>query len=134
MKNMTVVLLAVFLLANISSGQYSPQQRPSAEKMAKLLMQCKASLNSENFGVRRSTLYLLAKIKSSYPDVDVSAVLPSMRRLCVRDKEPIVRVQANLTAAYLTDSTLVKMIKPDSPTDAHGFYDRVQMALEQPRH
>lgn len=126
---MAVVLSAIFLLANISFGQYSPLQRPSAEKLAKILFQYKASLKSDNPGVRKSALYQLARIRSSFPDIDLSEILPTMKRLCVKDKEPIVRVQANLTAVYLTDSTLVTWVKTDSGPDPQAFYNRVQTAM-----
>lgn len=128
MKRFMICLVAVMMAASLSFGQ-KKADCPDKARLCKALQGYKECLKSENLGVRTSALYQLAKLKSCYPALDLSEMMLAVDQVCKKDKEPIVRAQANLTYAYIVDDSLcakVKTMATDTPVE---FFNRVQTEL-----
>ncbi len=128
MKRFMIFVVAVIMAAGLSFGQ-KKSDCPDKARLCKALQGYKVCLKSENLGVRTSALYQLAKLKSCFPDLDLSEVMLAVDQVCKKDKEPIVRAQANLTYAYIADDSLcakVKTLAADTPVE---FFNRVQTEL-----
>jgi len=128
MKRGVVLFVAVVMAASLSYGQKKPDC-PDKARLCKALQGYRECLRSENVGVRTSALYQLAKLKSCYPALDLSEMIQDVNRLCQKDKEPLVRVQANLTYAYVTDDSLSAKVKTEVEGNPVEFFNRIQTEL-----
>jgi len=128
------VTLMILLAAVLSNAQTTshPEMMDRA-KAKRIILGYVRALQSDNMGVRQSALYQLARIKSRFPEVDLSNTVDQIAQLSKKDEEPVVRVQASLILVYLQDRELLQTIKPDSPADPVNFYNQVHVAVAGPR-
>jgi vesicle coat complex subunit len=87
------------------------------------------ALKSDNYGVRKSALYQLAKIHSLDSTIDMTTISEQISKMSRSDSDPLVRVQAGLTYQYLTDAELAKIIRPQDEDDSTVFYNEVHTVL-----
>ena len=128
MKRLWISVVVVMIAATLAYGQKKPDC-PNKERLAKALEGYKDCLKSDNVGVRASALYQLAKLKCCYPALDLSEMIASLDRVSKKDKDALVRVQANLTCAFIADDSLAMKVKVAAGSDPIEFYNQLQTAL-----
>lgn len=124
-----ILVLAIVALAALTVAVQAKDAPVTAEKIEKLIKLYKESLKVDNEGIRQSTLYQLARIKVDYPWADLSDISKDVKRVSQKDKSATVRIQANLTLAYLADDELSKRVQPVVPDEYAVFYNKVQSEL-----
>jgi len=128
----TMMILLAAVLSNAQTSSH-PEMKDHA-RAKRIIMGYVRALQSDNMGVRQSALYQLARIKSHFPEVDLTNTLDQIAQLSKKDEEPVVRVQASLILVYLQDRELLQTIKPESPADPVNFYNQVHVAVAGVRH
>lgn len=124
-----ILVLAIVVLAVFSVTVQAKETPVTADKIEKLIKLYKESLKVDNEGIRQSTLYQLARIKVDYPWADLRDITKDVKRVSQKDESATVRIQANLTLAYLTEEGLSKKVQPLVPDEYAGFYNKVQSEL-----
>jgi len=124
-----ILVLAIVAVAILSVSVQAKETPVTADKIEKIVKLYKESLKVDNEGVRQSALYQLARIKVDYPWADLSGITKEVKRVSKQDESATVRIQANLTLAYLTEEGLSKKVQPVVPDEYAGFYNKVQSEL-----
>ena len=130
MKKVLVVLMVVLSVSFVFG------QAADKEHVCKGMNGYLMALKSDNPGLRLNAIYQIAQVKSTTPDADFKECLKELEKMAKKDKNNLVKVQANLTAVYLKDDTLsnrVKMVYKEAPADffkrVYDEMNSVQMAL-----
>ncbi len=121
MKKGMITVVLVGLLAGFSLAADTAAALDAA-KLARTVENYKLALKSENPGVRSSAIYMLALIKSRYPEAQVAGIKGELGKLSRKDEDPLVRVEANLILSYLSSDSLMIRIKAADPTTPLDFY------------
>ncbi len=124
-----ILVLAIVAVAVLSVSVQAKEAPVTTDKIEKIIKLYKESLKVDNEGVRQSTLYQLARIKVDYPWADLSGIAKDVERVSQKDASATVRIQANLTLAYLTEEGLSQKVQPLVPDEYAGFYNKVQSEL-----
>ncbi|MDZ7372260.1 MAG: hypothetical protein ONB12_13945, partial [candidate division KSB1 bacterium] len=106
-------MIYVLTIALLTTTSFAADRTTSAEKARidlakKALMEV---LKSDNAGARNSALHVIAKIKSEYPDVDLTVFNDMLLRLSRNDERSLIRVNANLAYAYINNPELAARVK-----------------------
>ena len=110
MKNLTVLMI-VFLMF---SAYVVEAKSPAAVDEARLntfLTNIEESLKSENNGVKFWAMFLLARLKSDLPELDLTRFNRQLNRMVDKDKEELIRVNAKMTYLYLNEADLAKTVR-----------------------
>jgi hypothetical protein len=124
MKKGLMVMVLFGLLAGLSFAADGNSQMDAA-KLAGAVENYKLALKSDNAGVRSSALYMLALIKSRFPETNVSEFKGELGKISRKDDDPLVRVHANLLLSYFSDDSLSTRIKVDNPEASLAFYSQL---------
>jgi HEAT repeat protein len=124
MKKGMFSLLLVVVLAGFSLAADNTDTL-SAAKLANAVDNYKLALKSNNPGVRSSALYMLALIKSRFPETNVSEVKAELGKISRKDEDALVRVHANLILSYLNSDSLLSKIKIENPEKPLAFYSQL---------
>ncbi|HOC24809.1 MAG TPA: hypothetical protein PKJ13_05830 [bacterium] len=124
MKKGMMTLVLAGLLAGFSYAADSTATLDSA-RLAVAVDNYKMALKSDNPGVRSSALYMLALIRSRYPEANISGFNGDLARISRKDADPLVRVQANLILTYLNSDSLHTKIRIADPEAPLAFYSEL---------
>ncbi|GEM_PF-526704 len=124
MKKGMMTLVLAGLLAGFSFAADSTTTLDPA-KLAVAVDNYKMALRSDNSGVRSSALYMLALIKSRYPEVNISGFNSDLARISRKDADPLVRVYANLVLTYLNSDSLHTKVRIVDPYAPLAFYSEL---------
>lgn len=124
MKFMVVALLAT--VVSISAAERSIENR-----IEKAKVNLTHALKSDNDGVRNGSLLVLAKIKSDYPETDMSDLNKTLIKVSSNDSEAYIRANANLTYIYLNSPELVNELKVDNEENPAIFFNKLYRELNK---
>ncbi|HNW60171.1 MAG TPA: hypothetical protein PKI62_10885 [bacterium] len=124
MKKLMMIMLVVGLMAGFSYAADNSDTL-SAARLAYAVENYKLALKSENPGVRSSALYMLALIKSRYPETQVAEVKGELGKLSRKDEDPLVRLHANLILSYFRSDSLMAKIKVEDPQAPVAFFSQL---------
>ncbi len=126
-RMMKVTLVALFAaVMSVSAADRSVENR--IEKAKLNLMQ---ALKSDNQGVRNGSLLVLAKIKSDFPETDLTDLNKTLIRLSADDEATFIRANANLTYIYLNSVELPKTVKVDSTENPAVFFNKLYQEINK---
>lgn len=131
MKKGMMLLVWFLLLAGLAQAADGQTVLDSAT-LAAAVKNYKFALKSENPGVRSSALYMLAQIKSRYPEANLGEFKSELGKLSRKDNDPLVRVHANLVLSYVSDDALAARIKPEGSEMQPAFYARLIETISNP--
>ena len=117
------------LVMTVAAQAREPSRTIDQKRVEKAFEMYKRALQSENLGVRKSSIYFLAKMKSLNPEVDFKPVIKQIGKMSRNDKEPVIRVQAGLALAYFKDPILQEKIEPKDPNDSTEFFNQLYTQL-----
>lgn len=126
-------MIYVLTIALLTTTSFAADRATSAEKARidlakKALMEV---LKSDNAGARNSALHVIAKIKSEYPDVDLTVFNDMLLRLSRNDERSLIRVNANLAYAYINNPELAARVKVEDPEDPAAFFNALYNELNK---
>ena len=81
------------------------------KRMESFLSNIDQSLKSDNNGVKFWALFLLARLKSDDPEMDLSRFNKTLDRIIDKEKEELIRVNAKMTYLYLNEPELVQSVR-----------------------
>jgi hypothetical protein len=117
----SLIIFAVLLFGVTSTFAEINKDEP----ICKAMDGYKMALKSENPGLRLNALYQIAQIKSMYPEMNFAECSKHIKKLVEIEKNPRVKVQANLALAYLNENNLAKTIKMAYKEPPVDFFKRV---------
>jgi hypothetical protein len=127
MKRIKVMIVALFaIVLSVSAADRSLEQR--IEKAKVNLTQ---ALHSENEGVRNGSLLVLAKIKSDFPQLDLSDLNKTLISISADDNAAYIRANANLTYIYLNSAELPNLVKVESTENPAVFFNKLYQELNK---
>ena len=121
-------LVAVFLTASVTAT-YAKKYNLDPEKVRKAEEAWHEAVQNKNDGVRFSSLYILAKLKSDYPELKLKNCSKPLLEVAENDKNDLVRIHAKLTYIYLNDNELVSKVKAVNVDDPMPFYTALHREL-----
>ena len=127
---MKTKLLLIAMALAITGSAFANTQPIPRHIMDKAVQNYKVCLESRNEGVRTSALYQLAKIKSAYPQLDLTALEKNVSNLAKNDKSPLVRVNASITKAILTNELPTGQIETSNNDPDEYFGDYYKNIIE----
>ncbi len=87
-----------------------------------------ASLKSENNGVQFWSLFLISRLKSDMPSLDLSQYNKELNRLADRDDSELIRINAKMTYLYLNEPELVETVRVLDRENPLVFYSQLYIA------
>ena len=81
--------------------------------------------------MRNGSLFVLAKIKSDFPETDLTNLNKILLELSAKDSEAYIRANANLTYIYLNSEELCRMVKVDDSENPALFFSKVYLELNK---
>ncbi len=127
MKKMIYVLtIALLTTVSFAADRSTAVEKERIDLAKKALLEV---LKSDNAGARNSALHVIAKIKSDYPDVDLTVFNDMLLRLSRNDANSLIRVNANLAYAYLNNPGLAARVKVEDPEDPAVFFNALYAEL-----
>lgn len=128
MKKMLILFAAVIFAAGTLSASEVGIDKNRMELAKRNLMQV---LKSGNTGARNSALHVIAKIKSEYPNADLSEFNAVLKQLEKNDARSIIRVNANLAYVYINSPELAERIKVEDPENPAAFFSALYAELNE---
>lgn len=119
----------LILVLALNSQAAEPPQKYDRQLLIKTAGRYMECLKSDNYGVRKSALYQLAKLHALDPTIDMKAMCEQICKISKKDTNPLLRVQAELTIRYITDEELAKLVRPVDEDDGTAFYNQVHTVL-----
>lgn len=83
------------------------------------------ALRAENEGLRHDALFQIAKLKSDCPRTEFCRCLNELKRVSQKDKNPLIRLHAQMTIEYFQKPELRKAIDIGQYEDYLEFYKAV---------
>ncbi|MDZ7314721.1 MAG: hypothetical protein ONB24_01220 [candidate division KSB1 bacterium] len=126
-------MIYVLTIALLTTVAFAADQPTNVEK-ARIELAKRALLDvlkSENAGARNSALHVIAKIKSDYPDVDLTVFNDMLLKLSRNDERSLIRVNANLAYAYINNPELAARVKVEDPEDPAAFFNALYNELNK---
>ncbi len=136
-KDIQVRLVALKRLSELKTLYPNYQMKEFDNFLTSQIMQTAtkgwiASLTSDVPGVRHSTLHILVRLKYDFPNLDMSVFNNTLKKMCEKDPQPHLQVDAKIAAAYINSSELAAAIEiqedmapGDVFTIIHSEMDRV---------
>ncbi len=127
MKRMIGILVLTFALSPLFANA-NPVDSGKLELATKGLL---ASLKSENPGVRNSALHVLAKIRSEYPQADLSVFNRMLTQMSKNDAQSMIRANANLAYIYINSTELPSKVRTQDQEDPSVFFNDLYSELNK---
>lgn len=83
------------------------------------------SLDSEVDGVRSSAAFLVVKLKSQYPDVDVKTLVKKLKKLSDTDSDLTTRIHCQMAVYLLESENETCYVDPKDYVEADKFFAKV---------
>ncbi|MBD3287881.1 hypothetical protein GF337_03680 [candidate division KSB1 bacterium] len=83
------------------------------------------SLDCMNSGVRSSAAFLIVKLKTMYPDTDVSAHVRKLKKLSETDSDLATRVHCQMAVYILQNKNASVYVDPKEYMEADKFFAKV---------
>ena len=128
MKRM-IKILVFTLFAGVLS--VSAAERSLESRIEKAKVNLAHSLKSDNEGVRNGSLLVLAKIKSDFPQLDMTGLNKTLISVSADDDAAYIRANANLTYIYLNSAELPKIVKVESTENPAVFFNKLYQELNK---
>ncbi|MBN1478992.1 hypothetical protein EH223_14965 [candidate division KSB1 bacterium] len=125
MKNLAgIMILILFVTFTVEAKMLAVDEA----RLNTFMTNIDLSLNSENDGVRFWAMFLLARLKSDMPEIDLTRFNRTLTRMVDRDKEELLRVNAKMTYLYLNEPELVKEVRVLDRENPLIFYAQLYLA------
>lgn len=122
-KTMRMIITITLVLLILSASGFGQQLGQKA--LEKVLLQYEAAMTSDSPGVRSSAIYQIAQLKCERPEENFLSVEWTLAKIAKNDHNPLIRVHAELTLAYLQDKALRGKIKADCSLEMNNFYNKL---------
>lgn len=129
MKKLIIYSFAILMFASVVVEAKTPAV--DEDRLNRFLTNIENSLKSENEGVRFWSLFLLARLKSDAPEMDLSQFNRALNRMTDRDEEELLRVNAKMTYLYLNEPELVKSVRVLDRENPLVFYAQLYVVKYQ---
>lgn len=121
MKKSLILGIAIFLAATVSAAEYTVDIDQALDRYV-------TALKSFNTGVRHNAVFQIVQLKSDHPDMNADKAVRALEGLRRKDRNPLVRMHAELAIIYLKESRFenVKVVDRENPMD---FFSRLHDAI-----
>ncbi|RPI02689.1 MAG: hypothetical protein EHM72_03550 [Calditrichaeota bacterium] len=126
-KVMMLFFMLLLAVNNLPAGDAAIDGK-KLDLAKKGLMQ---TLKSDNFGARYSALHVLLKLKSDYPELNLSEFNPILVSMVKNDRASVIRVNANMAYIYINSDELSQRVKVSEREDAVAFFNSLYGELNQ---
>ncbi|MBN1998748.1 hypothetical protein JW935_14410 [candidate division KSB1 bacterium] len=124
MKHIAFIFIVVLAVASMAVAE-----TPSQKKFDKAINNYIIALKSKNPGVQSSAAFQIAKMKSQFPQVDLSRVEKSLAQVAKRNENKVIRLQAELTLTYVKDADLVYRVRVNDTENPVYFYNDLNQTI-----
>jgi len=118
----------MFVLMTVTAGCLMASPDFESIKM-QAIQGYKMALASENCGLRNDALHKIARMKSEYPETDLSCFEPILKKMAVKDADAMVRMNAQLTLNYLRDSAISEWVPTQKAETSFEFFNRLYQQM-----
>ena len=122
-KNIIIALALLLLSVTAFAGE-----NVNAEKLSVAKDAYKASLKSDNAGVRNSALLQIVVVASNYPEFNARALESDLNRMSKRDDVPYIRVNAKIALDLLNNADWLKSLNTDE-NDPKVFFNNAYTTM-----
>jgi hypothetical protein len=93
-----------------------------------------ANLGAENAGVRHATLYALVRLKSDFPQLDMSVFNAALNKAVNKDPVAHIQVDAKIASIYLSDAKLASAVKVDENAAPGDVFAHIHVEMDKMFH
>ena len=119
MKKRMTILAILFAAGGLLA---SPQ---ATNRIDMAIKGCVTALASDVDGLKDNAIFKVACLKAEQPGTDLKACIKALEKIGNKEEDLRIRLHAQMTLAYLKDSSLVARIKADSKEDPDVFFDQL---------
>ncbi|MGP8330594.1 MAG: hypothetical protein ACT6FF_09810 [Methanosarcinaceae archaeon] len=127
MKTFQKLVLFFFLFSLV--GNSPAQTKKSNEYLELARKSYLRALDSENRGVRNSTIFQIVKFKERYPRKNFKPFLKKLKKMSQHDLDFLNRLHAYMAHEFLTNPKLANALNPSQFQDSHLFFTGLYAVL-----
>lgn len=124
MKKSMIIIASLLVFATAGFSQIV-----TAKKIERAIQGYYMALKSDNNGLKNDAIFQLSRLKSTFPDLDLSQAVKELRKAIKTEKNPLVRMHADLAIIYLNDNSLAKILKIEQDEDSMTFFTRLHTKI-----
>lgn len=126
MKKLTGIVLVFVFVFGLSSQVFSAEMDKA--KLETFKNNIEESLKTDNDGVQFWALFLLSRLKSDMPSLDLTEFNRLLNRMADNDNSDIIRINAKMTYLYMNEPELVKEVRVLDRENPLIFYSQLYLA------